>query len=683
VAIGAWTWAGTAAGRLGPAAIVGVVALALVGRGRWRVVAVVLIAAVAGTASLARETSTLQAALPLQAPAIVGVANSDTMTGGFAMTPSHIEVGSELVDWEGPRLWVRSDIGVEVGQRVVVRGRVAAGGFRTRYGPVAGSVAASRVTVVGGPNAWLQAGSILRQRVRSVFADRGPGPALVTGFLIGDTSLVPESDLESLRHSGLSHFVAVSGSNVALVVGGWWILAGLFLVDGRWRAATSLIVVVIFAIATRWEPSVVRASVMAALVLGGRIIGRPISAWWALGVAVTVIVVAAPELVGSVGFQLSVAATAGVIATAGMARGWLGVTAAATAGAQLAVAPLLLVHFGAVPLLAPAANVVAAPLVTAATATGAIAAITGIGVAASLAGLLADAVTLTARAFAAGPQLDGTALVGVLGVVSLVISRRWRPLGATVGAAVLILSAAGPTTPAHPQAVFLDVGQGDGVLLHGGATVLIDGGPDPALLRQALARYGVRRIDLAILSHPHADHYAGLVAALEGVPVSLLWYPAHSTDPALLDVLALAERRGIPAVAPAPGSTAALGPFLLEVLGPQRRYASINDGSLVVAVSAGGPRLLAAGDIETIAQRELDPGRVDILKVPHQGAATSDLDWLREHAGSVAVISVGPNTFGHPSADAIAALASGGATVLRTDSAGDITISLAPGSVGE
>jgi competence protein ComEC len=642
-------------------------------------VALVLIAAVAGAASIARETSTLGAELPQQAHGLLGVANSDTTAGGFAMSPHHIEMGGEVLGWDGPRLWVRSDVAVEVGQRVVVSGRVTPGGFRTRYGPVAGAIAASRVAVVGGPNAWLRAGSLLRHRVTSVFAGGGPGPALVTGFLIGDTSRVPEADLEALRRSGLSHFVAVSGSNVALVVGGWWILAGLFLVDGRWRAASSLVVVVIFAIATRWEPSVVRASVMAALVLGGRIVGRPVAAWSALGVAVTAIVVTAPELVGSVGFQLSVAATAGVMATAGMARGWLGVTAAATAGAQLAVAPLLLVHFGAVPLLAPAANIVAAPLVTAATAVGAVAAITGIAVAGSLAGLLADGVTLTARAFAAGPQLDGYALAGALVVVLGIRSRRWRPLGVVAAATMLILSAAGPVAPAHPEAVFLDVGQGDGVLLRGGATVLIDGGPDAGVLREALARYGVRRIDLAILSHPHADHYTALVAALEELPVSLLWYPEHAaTDPAVQELVALAQRRGIPAVAPTPGTAAALGPFRLEVLGPRRRYASINDGSLVVAISAGGPRLLASGDIETIAQQELDPGRVDILKVPHQGAATSDLDWLAAHAGSIAIISVGPNSFGHPSPDAVAALRSGGATVLRTDEDGDITISLAP-----
>ncbi|MDH3731521.1 MAG: hypothetical protein OES13_10445, partial [Acidimicrobiia bacterium] len=141
-------------------------------------------------------------------------------------------------------------------------------------------------------------------------------------------------------------------------------------------------------------------------------------------------------------------------------------------------------------------------------------------------------------------------------------------------------------------------------------------------------------------------------------------------------LLFLAARRGVPAEAPPVGSTARVGPFELEVLGPQRRYASTNDGSLVVAVTAGGPRLLAPGDIETFAQRDLEPGRVDILKVPHQGAATSDLEWLRRNGGSISVISVGPNTYGHPSSETIAALADGGSKVLRTDVSGDVVIPL-------
>ena len=84
--------------------------------------------------------------------------------------------------------------------------------------------------------------------------------------------------------------------------------------------------------------------------------------------------------------------------------------------------------------------------------------------------------------------------------------------------------------------------------------------------------------------------------------------------------------------------------------------------------------LLISGDIETDAQRDLGPLRRDVLKVPHQGAATSDLGWLVSSAPAIAVISVGSNDYGHPSDRVVEALESAGSLVLRTDVAGTITI---------
>lgn len=81
-----------------------------------------------------------------------------------------------------------------------------------------------------------------------------------------------------------------------------------------------------------------------------------------------------------------------------------------------------------------------------------------------------------------------------------------------------------------------------------------------------------------------------------------------------------------------------------------------------------------SGDIETFAQADIGPIRADVLKVPHQGAATSDLDWLAASAPSIAVISVGPNTYGHPSPDVVAVLEREGSRVLRTDRDGTITL---------
>ena len=127
---------------------------------------------------------------------------------------------------------------------------------------------------------------------------------------------------------------------------------------------------------------------------------------------------------------------------------------------------------------------------------------------------------------------------------------------------------------------------------------------------------------------------------------------------------------------PGPGWSAAAGSFRLEVLGPPRRYASPNDGSLVLLAESAGTVVLLPGDIEEIAQRELGPVAADVLKVPHQGAATSDPDWLRDVGAGVAIISVGANTYGHPSAEVVATLRSVGAVVLRTDEEGDVTVRL-------
>jgi competence protein ComEC len=417
---------------------------------------------------------------------------------------------------------------------------------------------------------------------------------------------------------------------------------------------------------------------MAALVLGARSVGIAISAWPAFAIAVAAVLVVAPELVVSVGFQLSVAATFGVLVVQGRRSNWLASTAAATIGAQLAVAPLLLFHFGSVPLLSPIANVMAAPLVAAGTVVGGLAALSGLAVLVPIAGWLGDLVTTVASAFAAGPQLGPVGVVVALAVAGSLAIDSTRVVGAVAAAVLVAWSILPLGDVASPEVVVLDVGQGDAVLLRGGARILIDGGPDGAVLRDALYRYHADRLDLLIVTHSHADHITGAVAALSAVEVGMLWYPAFLSDPAIDRLLEVAAAKQVPSRAVQAGDHARVGPFALEVLGPRRRYASPNDGSVVVAVSAGGPRLLAAGDIEVIAQAELSPGPVDILKVPHQGAATSSIEWLIRHSGDVAVVSVGPNSFGHPSDEVVAALRGAGATVLRTDVDGDIRLSMAP-----
>lgn len=124
------------------------------------------------------------------------------------------------------------------------------------------------------------------------------------------------------------------------------------------------------------------------------------------------------------------------------------------------------------------------------------------------------------------------------------------------------------------------------------------------------------------------------------------------------------------------GDRIGVGAVLLEVLSPARRYASDNNGSIVLLIH-GVTTVLLPGDIEAVGQRALPPIHPDVLVVPHHGSATTDLQWLERTVGPVAILSYGPNTYGHPHPTITALLDSLNVDVRRTET-GDITIPLIP-----
>ena len=180
--------------------------------------------------------------------------------------------------------------------------------------------------------------------------------ALVRGLVLGDESRQPSRMTEAFRAAGLGHLLAVSGQNVVLILAA---LTPALQRLTRWmRLATALGLVAIFAVVTRLESSVVRACVMAAVAQVGFAIGRDLLPLRALALTVAGIVAIDPLATWSIGFVLSVAATAGLI----VVTPWLGETIfAATAAAQLAVSPFVVWWFGSVPSLALITNVVAVP----------------------------------------------------------------------------------------------------------------------------------------------------------------------------------------------------------------------------------------------------------------------------------------------------------------------------------
>jgi competence protein ComEC len=666
--------------------------LVLAGLGRRRACLLMAATAVAagglsGTLASDRVSATRDALLPDGVVTLAGRAETDLLGGDgrayFRFRPTHI-YDETWHHWEGPSIGVAIEAAlIAAGDRVIVEGIVRSRPGSIRRGPVAGWIAASTVESIGPASDPLFAtGNLLRARVLGGLEDRAERPeaALLAGFLIGEVRDLPDGDVDALRRTGLTHFVAVSGSNVGLFLTAWWLAAGPLGWGPRRRAVIGLAGLAVFVVATRWEPSVIRAATMASLVLGGRLAGVSVEAWTALGGAVVLLLVASGELARDVGFQLSVAATAGVLAGVRMGSGrrprWLWQALAATAAAQAAVAPLLLIHFGTVPLLAPLANLLAAPLVAAATGLGGIGVVVGFEPLVGVGLLLARAVLGIARGMRHLPQLGagGVAVVGLASVAAL--RPGLRPPIAVGGALVLAWLVVVPMAPpGGPEARILDVGQGDAILLRSpdGAVVLVDGGPDPGLLRDKLTALGVKSIDLVVITHRHEDHTGGLVGLGEVFGVGRVW---RTEDPDTASLAAALAASGAIVETPEPGWRADVGWFSLEVLGPRRRYDSPNDESIVVLAHAGGGSLLLAGDIEVVAQRELGGVPADVLKVPHQGAATSDPAWLEATGASIAVISVGPNEFGHPDRQVIGLLEAMGAEVRRTDVEGDVVIRL-------
>ena len=270
---------------------------------------------------------------------------------------------------------------------------------------------------------------------------------LLIGMALGDTSLLPAELERDFRAAGLTHLMAVSGANLAVVLAAGLWLAGVAGVGRRGLAVVGILLVVVLVVVTRWEPSVLRAGVMAGLVLLGVATGRGPGGRRALSLAVVVLLLADPSLAGALGFQLSVVATAGVLwlgpATAGALpdrvperiRKGIGMTL----GAQATAMPALALTFGSVSLAGLPANLLGLPLAGGPMLLGVIAAATAPVApwAATLACRLADpfllALIAVARWAAGLPggsvALAGPARAAPVGVVLLgllAVARRRR-----------------------------------------------------------------------------------------------------------------------------------------------------------------------------------------------------------------------------------------------------------------
>jgi competence protein ComEC len=360
--------------------------------------------------------------------------------------------------------------------------------------------------------------------------------------------------------------------------------------------------------------------------------------------------------------------------------------------------------FGSLPLVGLLANLLLVPvgsLLLLMAAGHALIACT----ASALAPLTAACLTLLARAFLRGssacnaidphfvlPVLSLPQGIAVgLGTCALLQARHVRTqlcvlaatLTAYLGAELYLRIREQPNDSL--RVTFLDVGQGDAALLDlpSGQLMVIDGGgnpqggPDPGV-RVLLPLLAARRrasIDVAVLTHPHPDHYGGLTALLAELPVKQLWDSGQArveaelnhTSQAADELVRLARARGTFVRSPAElcGAVQRFGAAKVHVISPCPAFDSgfdPNDNSLVLRVEYAGRSLLFTGDIEAHAESQLLARgadlRAEVLKVPHHGSRTSSSEaLLRAVQPSVAIVSAGAvNQFGHPHPEVMARL---------------------------
>jgi len=236
-----------------------------------------------------------------------------------------------------------------------------------------------------------------------------------------------------------------------------------------------------------------------------------------------------------------------------------------------------------------------------------------------------------------------------------------------------------PILTAH----FIDVGQGDAILLQAGQkNVLIDAGDQEMGDRVAnyLRSKGVRTIDLLIATHPHADHIGGLLTVLRSYPVKRLIDSGQvHTSQTFLNYLRLVEEKRIPFETPSRQVIELAPQVTLQIIGPLKSYDQLNNGSIVALLTAGQVSILLTGDMEQEAEQDLSRAKkiaAQVLKVGHHGSNTSSTrSFLQKVRPQVAIISVGrENTYGHPEKEVLTRLSDIGADVYRTDLHGTVVL---------
>ena len=563
-----------------------------------------------------------------------------------------------------------------------------------------------QVKVETNASRWARSLGAIRIGLRNSSGD-GDAGALIPGMVLGDTSKQSAEFKLAMKRSGLTHLVAVSGANFAIVSGFvLWLMQFLFR-NRNYRIGATALSLIFFIALVRPSPSVLRAAAMAAVVLVAMSHRHAADSLPALGFAIAAVVIADPWQSRDAGFALSVLATGGLLLAAPkiitfFARFVPRKFAEALAppiAATLFCAPVLVALSGFLSPMSVVANLLAAPAVAPITVLGFIAALIhpilpGIaGVLILIIRIPAAFIGLVAKWSASfsvlelGKGASGFLAIAVAAICIWIFRTFFRKHLKAIAILLVVLLTFTNWVARFPgidwQVGNCDIGQGDAMVINLGEHrgVVVDVGPDPQLIDRCLKQFAITQVSILVLTHFHADHVEGLPGLLKGRTVGQVWV-SPQIDPAFESDRVQRWLKEIPQIQVTAGFTAQIpsnrGPIKFHALWPRLgAQDSPNNSSIVMEIISADFSLLAAGDIEPIAQSQLvqQLSQVDLYKVAHHGSRYQDLNFMKALSPRISIISVGKdNTYGHPAPQTIAALSRIGSEVYRTDQDGALAI---------
>jgi len=548
--------------------------------------------------------------------------------------------------------------------------------------------------------------------------DISPAGAVLEALLLGEDGRLDEATIENLQKTGLYHLFAISGGHIAILNVLLFSLFRLVRMSPRASRLALAAFLVFYTILIEGSPSVLRATFMTLAYLAGRLLWKDVHVLNTISASALFLLLINPSSLFDAGFQLTYVATLSIILfTPPLLKklprlpfkatelACLSVTAA------LGVAPLIARNFNRVTLSSLLLNFVAIPLVGLIMGIGyaflpfAAAFPAAAGPPAAVLGFLVAVFARISHALDPFPFLSFRVPTPRAGIVfgyflflGLTLVRpRFRGQRVLVGAGfslfffVLVVS---PFRPGSPElrVTMIDVGQGESLLVEfpGRRTMLIDGGGLAAssfdigerVVSPVLWRKGIKKIDYLVLTHPHPDHLAGLVAVAKNFRVGEFWEGGPTRVDGLYADLLRALPSGVIRRRCGRGFRRREGEVSIAVLHPEMPAVAVgNDGSLVIKIALGRTAFLLTGDVGAATERELLEAGFDlgsaVLKAGHHGsAASTSTAFLGAVRPGVVLVSAGEgNTYGFPSPEVLGRCRSAGAEVLRTDVDGAVEIS--------